>query len=595
MFCVRLAIIAVPLLAGCALSQTKSSFLELEDEFIYTALSFSPVAATSAGYHRHHGVNLDEQLDDLSTASIERQKKFYESMRTRLAEAERRQKLSPEERADTAVMRNQIELSLLELETIESYRHNPTVYVELIGNALFNPLVLEYAPPAERMRDIIARTEKIPAFLGQAKANLTDSPEIWTQVAGEENQGNIDLLERAIPAAMPQELRGAFDRAAKEALTALHGFQDYLKNDLAKRNQADWRLGRENYRRKFRYTLATDLSPEQVLSAAESDLKKVRAQMLDLARSVKLTGSHQIAGNLSPHDAENRVISEVLDQIAGRHATPQAYMSDAKRDLAEARAFVKSRNLLTLPSRDNLQVIDTPEFMRGIYSVGGFNPAPALEPQLGAFYWVTPIPKSWPPKRIESKLREYNYYHLKLLTIHEAMPGHYVQFEFGDEIEPKSRRVLRAVWGSGTYVEGWAVYAEQLLCDEGYLDHAPELRLTLQKEMLRVIANTILDVRLQTMGMTDQQALDLMERETFQETEEATAKLQRAKLSSCQLPTYFVGRRDWLRVREAYKQMKGSAFSLREFHDRALKHGAVPLPVLAELLTGKALAEKPSR
>jgi len=240
-------------------------------------------------------------------------------------------------------------------------------------------------------------------------------------------------------------------------------------------------------------------------------------------------------------------------------------------------------------------VIDTPEFMRGIYAVGGLNPAPALEPQLGAFYWVTPIPKSWPPKRIESKLREYNFSHLKLLTIHEAMPGHYVQSEFADDLEPKSRRVLRALWGSGTYVEGWAVYAEQLMLDEGYLDQAPELRLTFLKEMLRVLGNTILDVRLQTMGMTDQQALEFMERETFQETEEATAKLQRAKLSSCQLPMYFVGWRDWLRVRDAYKQTKGSEFSLHEFHDRALKEGAVSLPVLAQLLTGKALSEKPSK
>ena len=596
MRCVRLAIRAVPLIAACALSQTKSSFLELEDEFIYTALSFSPVAATSAGYHRHHGVNLDEQLDDFSAASIERQKRFYGGMRTRLAEAERSQKLSPEERADAAVMRNQIELALLDLETTQSYRHNPTIYVELIGNALFNPLVLEFAPSTERMRDIIARTEKIPAFLGQARINLASSPEIWTQVAGEENQGNLELLERTIPAAMPQELRSAFDRAAKGALAALRGFQDYLKNDLAKRNQADWRLGRENYRRKFRYSLATDLRPEQVLGAAESDLKNVRAQMLELARTVKLPQT--VRGDfssVSPHDIENLTISRVLDHIAQRHATPETYMTEAKRDLAEARAFVKSKNLLTLPSRDNLQVIDTPEFMRGIYAVGGFNPAPALEPQLGAFYWVTPIPKNWPPRRIESKLREYNFYHLKLLTIHEAMPGHYVQFEFGDEIEPKSRRVLRAVWGSGTYVEGWAVYAEQLMLDEGYLGHAPELRLTFQKEMLRVIANTILDVRLQTMGMTDRQALDLMERETFQETEEATAKLQRAKLSSCQLPTYFVGWQDWLRVRGAYKQMKGPAFSLREFHDRALQEGAVPLPALAELLTGKPLVEKPSK
>lgn len=571
--------------------ETKPIFSELEDEFIYTTLSFSPTSATSAGYHRHQGANLDRQLDDFSAASLDRQKKFYESIRGRLRAAATNEKLSPEDRADYDIMMGQIELALLDLDTIQSYRHNPTVYVELIGNALFNPLVLEYAPKPERMQDIIARTEKIPALLDQAKANLTESPEIWTNVAVEENQGNIELLEHTIPAQVPQALRTHFDRAAKSALAALHGFQDYLKNDLARRNHADWRLGREKYKSKFRYALATDLSPEQVLHAAEANLKRVRAQMLELARPLyaKIPSEQNIAGDFSPHDLENYIISRVLDHIAQRHATPETYMADAKRDLAETRAFVKSKNLLTPPSRDNLQVIDTPEFMRGVYAVGGFSQAPALEPQLGAFYWVTPIPKTWPEKRIASKLREYNFYHLKLLTIHEAMPGHYVQCEFANNVEPKSRRVLRAVWGSGTYVEGWAVYAEQMMLDQGYLGDPPELRLTLLKEMLRVFANAILDVRLQTMGMTDQEALDLMEKETFQETEEATAKLQRAKLSSCQLPMYFVGWRDWLRVRDAYGQTQGPASSLHDFHDRALKEGAVPLPVLARLLTGKAL------
>src|SRR5262249_16070988 len=157
-----------------------------------------------------------------------------------------------------------------------------------------------------------------------------------------------------------------------------------------------------------------------------------------------------------------------------------------------------------------LQVIETPEFMRGIYAVGGFNPAPALEPQLGAFYWVTPIPKDWPQSRIDSKLREYNFYKLKLLTIHEAMPGHYVQLEFANSVEPKSRRLVRAVFGNGPYVEGWAVYATRMMIDEGFLNRAPELELTFLKEELRVLANTIIDIRLHMLNMTDQEALDLM-------------------------------------------------------------------------------------
>ncbi len=249
-------------------------------------------------------------------------------------------------------------------------------------------------------------------------------------------------------------------------------------------------------------------------------------------------------------------------------------MDQARKTLEEATKFVREKHLVTLPPRSNLQVIPTPEFMRGIYAVAGFNAAPALEPQLGAFYWVTPIPTNWPKDRIESKLREYNYYGLQEITIHEAMPGHYVQLEIGNDLEPKNRRVLRNIYGNGPYVEGWAVYAQQVMSEEGYLNNSAELQLTLMKQLLRSIANAILDIRLQTMGMTDQQALDLMINDTFQEREEATAKLQRAQLSSCQLPTYFVGWRGWLDAREDYKKRKGAAFQLSEFHDAALKESA---------------------
>jgi uncharacterized protein (DUF885 family) len=248
---------------------------------------------------------------------------------------------------------------------------------------------------------------------------------------------------------------------------------------------------------------------------------------------------------------------------------------------------VQAKHLLTLPTRSNLRVIETPEFMRGIYAVGGFNPAPALEPKLGAFYWITPIPKNWPAERVQSKLREYNFYNLKLLTIHEAMPGHYVQAEIAADMEPKSRRLLRAVYGNTPYVEGWAQYATQVMLDSGFLDNSPELRLTFLKQELRVLANTIIDVRLHTLNMTDQEALDLMRKDTFQETEEATAKLQRAKLSSCQLPTYLTGWRGWVQARQQYQKAAGSGFQQSDFHDRALKLGAVPLPALERLLAAK--------
>jgi uncharacterized protein (DUF885 family) len=524
-------------------------------------------------------------LDDFSPASLDRQRRFYEGFQQRL-NGIKKEALSVQERADLTILQDQISLALLDLNAIHTPLHNPTLYVETLGNALFSPYVLEYAPKPARMASIIARLEKVPQFLDQASANLLSSPDIWTKVAIEENEGNIALVDKTIRAEVPQDQREAYNRAARPALGAMTKFQDYLKKSLSARANWDWRLGRDNYVPKFRYTLETGIDADTVLANAEADLPRVRARMLQLALPLHRTmfPGHGDHGNLTGTERENTVIGEVLNNIAARHATPASYMDEARKDLDEARAFVRDKHLLTLPTRSNLQVIPTPEFMRGIYSVGGFSPAPTLEPQLGAFYWVTPIPAEWPSERAESKLREYNFYKLKLLTTHEAIPGHYVQAEFANDVQPKSRRVLRSISGNGPYVEGWAEYATQMMLDEGFLDHSPELALTFAKEELRVIANAIIDIRFHTRNMTDQEALDLMEKLTFQESEEANGKLQRAKLSSCQLPTYFVGWRGWLGVREHYRQSRGAFYSLAKFNDMALEQGAVPLTMLGQLL-----------
>ena len=549
-------------LTSCKMTDEKRDLSKVTEEFVYGSLALSPVAATSTGYHEHQGVRLDEQLDDYSATGIQNQRKFYSDIKDRLTKIQH-ESLSAEDSADYDIIQHQVELALLEIDRIQNYRHNPTAYVELVGSALFTPFVLEYAPIDRRYRDIIGRLSRVPALMQQARANLVDAPEVWNRVAREENDGNLDLIDKTLRAKVPDSLKSDYDHAAGSALDALRSFSQYLKDDLSKRT-GDWRLGKEKYDLKFAHTLVTGKTPEQVLAEAEAALKDVRDQMAKLAAP--------------------QTVQAALDKIAQEHATPATYMDQAKKDLDEATAFVREKHLVTLPSRGNLQVIPTPEFMRGIYSVAGFNPAPALEPQLGAFYWVTPIPENWPKERIDSKLREYNRYGLMEITIHEAMPGHYVQFEIADNVDPKGRRLLRNIFGNGPYVEGWALYTQQMMSDEGFMNNSPELRMTLYKQLLRSIANAILDIRLQTMGMTDQQALDLMMKDTYQEKEEATGKLQRAQLSSCQLPMYFVGWRGWLDTREQYKQRKGSSYQLSQFHDAALKESAVPVPALGRLL-----------
>lgn len=558
------AITPVFLLAGCrtAPEKQKLDFSKVTEDFVYGSLALSPVSATQAGYHEHQGEKLDEKLDDFSPSGIDADLKFYTGIKDRLATMDQAS-LSAEDRADYLIIQNAVDLSLQDLQQIQSYRHNPTTYVELIGNALFNPFVLEYAPFDTRFAQIIKRVSLVPALLDQAKMNLTDSPEVWNRVAREENDGNIGLIDKTLRAKAPANLKADFDKAAGPALDSLRSFNAYLKNDLSKKT-SDWRLGKERYAQKFAYALVAGKTPQQVLSEAEAALKVTRDEMAKLA---------------APHS-----IREALDAIAKQHTTPEHFMDQARQDLDLATAFVRQKNLVAFPTRSNLQVIPTPEFMRGIYAVAGFNPAPALEPQLGAFYWVTPIPGNWPKQRIDSKLREYNRYGLMEITIHEAMPGHYVQFEVADNLEPQSRRALRNIYGNVPYVEGWALYTQQMMSEEGFMENSADLQMTYYKQLLRSIANAILDIRLQTMGMTDQQALDLMINDTFQEKEEATAKLQRAQLSSCQLPAYFVGLRGWLDMREEYKKRKGSAFVLSQFHDVALKESAVPLPALKQLL-----------
>ncbi|MCX6622149.1 MAG: DUF885 family protein, partial [Acidobacteria bacterium] len=315
--------------------------------------------------------------------------------------------------------------------------------------------------------------KKIPAFLDAARANLVDAPEIWTTVAGQENDGTIELIDKTMRASAPVEMRSEYDAAAPAALDALRKFSEWLKTDLAKR-KSDWRLGKEKYARKFALVMQSDTTPEKVLEKAEASLKQIRRQMFDLALPLhhKMYPAHR-----DPVDL-NLIVGETLNKIAERHVKPEQYLAAARKDLEETRAFVQSHSLVPPTGHDNLQVIETPEFMRGIYQVGGFNPAPVLQPELGAFYWITPIQKDWPKERVESKLREYNYFGLKILTIHEAMPGHYVQAEYANGLQPKSRRMLRTIAGNGAYVEGWAVYATEMMLDEGYLDNSPALRLT---------------------------------------------------------------------------------------------------------------------
>ena len=581
--------------ASAADTPASQKFAELSDRFMKDSLALSPSSASGAGYHKHvdpktgKTIELDAQLDDLSLQSMAEQRAFYAGWRERFRRETPPATLGPQDAADWQLIDDQIGLSLLEFDKIQNYRHNPTVPVELIGNALFLPLTQNYAPHDVRLGHVLSRVSQIPRLLDQVKAYLSDADPIFVKTAIDENDGNIDMVHDTIAHEIGQNsaLKAQYDQVAPPAIAALKDFSKWLQDDLGKRpTQSTWRLGKELYDQKFRLVMETDVQPDQLLADAEQELKAVRAEMLQLALPMhaQMYPAHGDHSDLTGRDRENKIIGEVLDKISEQHPRRDQLQQVIEADLVGIRQFIREKKIVSLPTRDNLKVIPTPPFMRGIYSVAGFHNAPPLEPEAEAEYWVTPIDPKTPEDKAESKLREYNNFTLKWLSLHEAIPGHYLQFEHLDDIQPESRRLLLSLFGNGAYIEGWAEYGAQVMMDEGFLNHDPRFVLMMRKIRLRLLANTILDVRMQTMGMTDAQAMDLMTKDTFQTQAEAEGKLLRAKLSSTQLPTYYVGLRAWLKLRKDYQAAAGKSFDMLKYHDLVLDQGPLPVPVVEKLV-----------
>jgi uncharacterized protein (DUF885 family) len=599
---------ALPILALCSIvvtmthaatpsstSAVSTKFAEMSDRFMKESLALSPTNASAAGYHKHvdsktgKNIELDALLDDLSLDALNKQRAFYAQWRERFHQETPVSTLNIEDAADWQLIDDQIGLNLLEFDKIQNYRHNPTVVVELIGNAIFLPLTQGYASKEVRIGHVLSRMKAVPALLKQVKTYLNDCDPVWVKTAIEENEGNIDLVENTVKDEIPagSNLKAQYDQIAPSTISALKDFSKWLQDDLGKRpSKLTWRLGKEFYDQKFKLVMETDVTPEQLLADAESDLKAVRAEMLQLALPMhkQMYPEHSDHSDVSGRDRENLIIGEVLTKISDDHAQRDHLQQAVEADLESIKQFIRDKKIVSLSPRENLKVIPTPPFMRGIYSVAGFHNAPPLEPQAEAEYWVTPIDPKTPDAKAESKLREYNNYALKWLSIHEALPGHYIQFEHLNSIQPERRRLLRSLFANGAYVEGWAEYIAQVMMDEGFLNNDPRFRLVMRKIRLRLLSNTILDVKMQTMGMTDEQAIDLMTKDAFQTQAEADGKLLRAKLSSTQLPTYYVGLREWLKVRKAYQDKAGSSFDMLRFHDLVLDQGPLPVPVIGKIV-----------
>ncbi len=580
---------AAPVHFECNL-KTPESFSEKANRFLLANLRYQPVEATQAGYHGDASSPLDNELDDQSTETIAAQRVLLLSGKLCFAAARPQ---SPEDQADLTLLLDNIESNLFQINVMQGYRYRPQNYVEMIGSGLFFPLTSTRGTAEQRLTAVLSRMEGIPKIIDEARTNLKEADPVFIDTALDENAGDMGVVTQIgtmIPAASP--LRARYDSASKAALAALNSYAAWIRDDLAHRDHSrTWRTGPAVYAQIFKYALGpgTHETPDSVLAAAQADLDRVRAEMYSEALPLhnQWFPDHGRHSDLSGVALQNKVIAEVIDRINQDHVEPGQLLDKVKEQAKGIRAFIVEKKLVTLSVRDNLHIVPTPEFLRGVYSVAGFHSAPALDPTEEAEYWVTPIDPSTPHDKAESKLREYNNWMLQYLTMHEALPGHYTQFEHANNVQPESRRVLRALLGSGSYAEGWGEYGVREMEDAGYANHDPRFVLMVQKIRLRVITNAILDISMQSRGMTDEQAMDLMQTKAFQTKAEAEGKLRRAKLTSGQLITYYVGYHQWINLRDGIQKQQGSAFDLKKFNDAALDEGPLPIPLLEPLLKTK--------
>lgn len=566
-------------------------FAELANEFVFTTLAFSPSGATQTGLHRYTDARtgrtllLDQLLDDYSPAATARQRAFYQSFARRLARLPVT-RLDPQTQADYDILQNAIRFALYSMDQEQFARWRPQMYPENLGSALFSNMSLEYADKNTRARDLSARLEKVPVFVDQAIRNLTASNEIFRRVAIESAEGVRDLVKGTgaeFVRGTPSEQR--YMRAQPAALAALERFNAFVRDDLPKRQQRDWRMGRERFNAKFGYYLQVSGTPQDLLRAAEDSLRLTRQTMMRLARPLHdewFPGHrHDVS---SPDVFLNSVVGEVMQRIGSEHAHRDSIVQQGKLDVDMLQRVIVDKRLLSLNDFSNLRVIPTPPFMRGVYGVAGAVFAPALKPELSTFYWVTPISREWAEERAESKMREYNRYQMLRLSIHEATPGHTVQGEYANRITPEWRRLLRVIYGNTPYVEGWAVYAERVMEDAGVNGgDAVKMRLNGLKWMARIYMNSIIDVRLHTMNMNGDSAVARMMRDAFQERPEAEAKLQRAQLDYVQLMTYMAGVHEWTNLRRDVELKEGRNFNMCRYHDTVLLYGPVSVPVVRRL------------
>jgi uncharacterized protein (DUF885 family) len=541
-----------------------SAFGQLADAYFDTTFAFAPSAGTAVGFHQY-----DTLFEDRSAAAVTRR---LGTLRAQLAQLDsiRSGKLSSDDSIDAAIVDGSIRSELQDLDVLASWRKNPISYVGSPGNAVDLLMKRDFAPPAERLRALTARLRQMPAMFAAMKANMDNPPVEFTDLAIRVASGSVGFFQHDV-AGWAKTAAGAdtgalraFTAANDSVIAALKDASKWLTSDLKPKSHGSFAIGAKNFSDKLAYDEMITLPLDRILAIGEANLDK---DYKDFVATAKL-----VAPGKSPHEA--------MLTLEKTHPTAATLIASVQSTVAGARQFLVDHQIVDIPSTTMPIVTETPPYARTGSYASMDSPGPFETKATEAFYYVTPPEKDWDAEHVEEHLREFNPAVLNIVTVHEVFPGHFIQFLYVKQFPTKTRKLLAA----GSNVEGWAHYGEQMMVEEGFGNGDPKTKLAQLEEALLRDCRYVVGIKEHTQGMSVADgAKQYFVDKCFQEPANGYEEARRGAYNPTYL-YYTLGKLAIYKLRADYQRAKGSAYSLRDFHDQFVKQGGVPIPIIRRIL-----------
>lgn len=554
--------------------KVNTAFDQFKEQYLRDVWKQYPDYGVYVGFYDY-----DDQLNIPNAEFAARQKAFAKTTLA-LLESFDKTKLSASNMTDYALIKNGIESTLWNQDVFKSWQWDPSTYN--VAGTFGVILNTDYKPLDERLMSVLSRVKRVPAYYEAAIQNITNPTIEHTELAILQNKGALGIFSSSIPkklaeSSLSEEQQQAFSQPLAQAVQAIEGYISFLtakKEGLTSETARNFRIGEKLYEEKFALDIFTEFSGKELYEKALKSKDLLHQEMISI--------SHKLWPKYFPNtEKPNKplvMVKTLIDHLSVKHVEREDFVDEIRRQMPIIQQFIIDKDLLDVDQSRPLVVRETPEYMRGFAGASVSAPGP-YDATAKTYYNVTPL-DHYSEEQAESYLREYNHWILQVLNIHEAMPGHYTQLVHAN----KSPSKIKSIFGNGAMIEGWAVYSERMMLEEGYGNNEPELWLMYSKWNLRVVANTIIDYGIQVLDMSEDEVMDVLVNQAFQEQTEASQKWRRATLSQVQLTSYFNGYAEIYEFRESLKEKMGEQFDLKDFHNKFLSYGNAPVPLIKTMM-----------